>query len=92
VHVYKITIVFVNNIHFLFLCREVDLDHRDNLEQTPLLSAAASNNFKVTEMLINKGADVTVTDMFERNIIHLTATYGAVDVLKVRSCIYVNTE
>ena len=68
---------------FIGIYRSVDLEQRDRSKRTPLLAAAAANNFKVTEKLLSVGANVTVTDEWDQNIIHLTATYGAVDVLKV---------
>ena len=51
---------------------------------TPLLAAVTSSNLKATQILIGKGADVTVTGQHNKNVIHFAVDHGAVELLKVR--------
>jgi len=73
---------------FLYLdFRSVDLEQKRD-EETALLRAAACNNARVVELLIDCGADITTTDDGRKyNIFHTVACKGATDALKVKMLI-----
>ena len=43
---------------------------RDNMEQTPLFMAASSGGTDTVELLMEKGADVTMKDFEKSNVLH----------------------
>ena len=59
------------------------MECRNDEYKTPLLTAAAAGSVKVMQLLIQNGADVTVTDKYNGNIVHSIVLHGHVDELKV---------
>ena len=66
------------------------IDERDNKGKTPLqyaLSSEDSHDFRIVERLAQKGAKVTTTDIFKRNLLHTVLENGTSDVEFVLQCI-----
>jgi len=59
------------------------LEKKNKQEETPLLTAVAHGNTESAQILIEKGANLKVTDCHDKNIVHWAAQNGAVSVLKV---------
>ena len=56
-----------------------DINARNILGLTPLLSAAAAHQFQVVKFLLVKGADLTHTDNKNRNVLHFACSHCDAD-------------
>nr|BAX76612.1 transient receptor potential cation channel subfamily A member 1 [Patiria pectinifera] len=52
------------------------IDAQDKNQRTPLLLATQRSSWRSVLLLLEKGADVTVTDSEGRNVLHLIVLYG----------------
>ena len=55
----------------LHLCDLHGIDHRTNMNLTPLMAASIAGNASLVEALLERGADSTLTDHFGRTALHL---------------------
>jgi hypothetical protein len=62
------------------------LESKDKDNFTPLLLAACYGHAKSVELLINRGADMSVEDKNDRTAVYLAAEEDQLDVLEVISC------
>ncbi|MEO5934596.1 MAG: AAA family ATPase [Duganella sp.] len=62
---------FARNIKdILRLCDKHGVEHRTQMNQTPLMAAAAAGNIALIEALIERGADTSAIDHLGRNALH----------------------
>lgn len=79
--------MFVKQPNFANLYRGSQIDSYDNDNQTPLYVAVQGGHKETVEVLLKNNADVTVTDIYEKNAIYCAAEENMIDVLKVRRSI-----
>lgn len=62
---------FARNIkEILRLCDRYGVEHRTQMNQTPLMAAAAAGNIALIEALLERGADTGAIDHLGRNALH----------------------
>lgn len=83
----------------LRLCDKHGVEHRNQMNQTPLMAAAAAGNVALIEALLERGADTSAIDHLGRNALHWSmatafrdrsyakASFGAVYQLVAPACI-----
>ena len=59
-----------------FICQGANIDPLDKDCRTPLLLAAAKKSWKCVNILLERGANKSVRDMRNRNILHLIIKNG----------------
>jgi hypothetical protein len=56
--------------NILRLCDKQGVEHRTQMNQTPLVAAAAAGNVALIEALLERGADTSAIDHLGRNALH----------------------
>ena len=79
----------MQSMYLFIIYRSDNIEQKDSDKMTPLLAAVASDNIQTTQILIESGADVTVIDRHNKNVVHFAVDNGAVEMLKVRIPVYV---
>lgn len=59
------------------------VDMRNNMEETLLMAACSSNNYKIAELLLVKGADSNARDQFDGTALHNAAYIGSKDIVEL---------
>ncbi|XP_048241764.1 ankyrin repeat and KH domain-containing protein mask-like [Haliotis rufescens] len=62
---------------------EYDVDNRTNGVRTPLMIAAEAGQLGVFNFLLQEGADVSATDTYRYNCLHLSCKSGSKDIVNV---------
>ena len=68
----------------LSCCRGARINRRDKDNYTPLLLAATYGHVQTVELLLQKGADYTAVDKYDKTAIYLAAEENKLAVLEVR--------
>lgn len=69
-------------IHLL-VARGIDVNHRDESQDTPLIIAAWNGSPEVISALVEAGADVNARRIDGRTALHLAASHGRTDVVRL---------
>ncbi|XP_071115943.1 ankyrin-1-like [Haliotis cracherodii] len=72
----------VKMVKFVLSLNVVDIDSRGYRRWTPMMVAARRGNRKVVALLLAKGADVSLVDAYNDNILHLACMGGHVKMVK----------
>ena len=73
---------FVDEVN-IFFTRGARINRRDKDNYTPLLLAATYGNVDTVEMLLQKGADYTAVDKYDKTAIFMAAEENKYKVLEV---------
>ena len=73
---------FVDEVN-IFYTRGAHINRRDKDNYTPLLLAATYGNVDTVEMLLQKGADYTAVDKYDKTAIFMAAEENKYKVLEV---------
>ncbi|XP_048258038.1 ankyrin repeat domain-containing protein 50-like [Haliotis rufescens] len=69
-------------VEFVLSLNVVDIDGRGGGSWTPVMRAAYRGHREVVELLVNKGADVSLVDKDGDNILHLACIRGHLEIVK----------
>ncbi|XP_048257923.1 ankyrin repeat domain-containing protein 50-like isoform X10 [Haliotis rufescens] len=69
-------------VEFVLSLNVVDIDSRGGGSWTPVMRAAYRGHRDVVELLVNKGADVSLVDKDGDNILHLACIRGHLEIVK----------
>lgn len=72
------------------LCRGANINHRDNDGLTPLTGCVFWNAHTSIEYLLQKGADYTMISNEGQTILHLVATYGDLETIRLLKASNIN--
>ncbi|XP_071111355.1 serine/threonine-protein phosphatase 6 regulatory ankyrin repeat subunit C-like [Haliotis cracherodii] len=72
----------VDVVKYLLSQNAVDVNSRGWKQRTPVMRAAHSGNKEVVELLVNKGADLSLLNKKGSNILHLVCQWGELEVVK----------
>lgn len=72
----------VQILEYLLKHSGIDLNARNNDGSTPLMLAAAENNYGAFRLLLKSGADITLKDNDDHTLMHYAAYSGNVELLK----------
>lgn len=61
----------------VLLDRGANIDHQDNDGDTPLLCTLLRSSVALTALLLQRGADVSITNKRGQGVLHLAAVYGS---------------
>lgn len=68
-------------LHLLLVKSEVDLNEKDQMGRTVLFHAACRGNSEITKLLLENGADATVSDKNSNTPLHLSGYCEIIDLL-----------
>ncbi|XP_071094514.1 putative ankyrin repeat protein RF_0381 [Haliotis cracherodii] len=74
--------VNIQIVRYLVSRNIVDINVRGNEGRTPAIVAAGLGNIRIFEELVKKGADPTVTDLYENTILHHATLGNRVEMVK----------
>lgn len=60
----------------------IDVDHKDDLEATPLFYATASGHYDAVVMLLSKGAQVNIKDKYEQSPLFIAVKHNFQNIIK----------
>ncbi|MCJ1391225.1 hypothetical protein MMC18_004087 [Xylographa bjoerkii] len=60
-----------------------DVSLQDSYSRTPLMTAAKKRKHRALKLLLNRGVDYTFSTKLKRNLLHLVAIHGDLEVLEV---------
>ncbi|XP_048250653.1 serine/threonine-protein phosphatase 6 regulatory ankyrin repeat subunit B-like, partial [Haliotis rufescens] len=72
----------VDKVRYVLLQMDVDINSRGKYGRTPLMEAAEKGHRQVFDLLVRKGADVSLVDDDGNNILHVACLGGHVDIVK----------
>lgn len=89
VHTYHTILIFYNNLHALLENKKiiellikhgyVNINTPNAIGKTPLFQALSIGSEPIAELLIEHGANITITDRNSKTPLHLTAQYGKIN-------------
>lgn len=61
----------VRVVEFVLSLSKIDINSRGLLRRTPVMNAVHQGHLHIVKLLVNKGCDLTITDAFRNNVLHL---------------------
>ncbi|XP_067676346.1 serine/threonine-protein phosphatase 6 regulatory ankyrin repeat subunit A-like [Haliotis asinina] len=83
----------LSKVNFILSQEKANIDRKDGIGRTPAMWAAAMGHMHVVELLVNKGAKLSLVDSLGLNILHAACLFGDVEVVKYvisRDCVDIN--